>query len=210
MSSPINDPSAIYRTEYWYSVRGILCRNSFHHYTEVPGAGAQFVNQMVLSKMIVYLLGIQSVYIAPIQLTTRLMTANINESYTHFFQGEGGGIAATPEDPRLGIYIKIETDHGARAHYTGGVNIAGIPQNWTIDSPVIHEEGMRRYREIFTMFVDTMGKDASVAPIKWVVFSPTLYKANPNSHFFWSQRVSHIGVRRWMLTLRTRRPRPSI
>jgi len=208
--SIFNPASAIYRTQYYYSVRGVLCRNSFHHYTEVPGAGAMYVNQQVLSKMIVDLLEVQSAYIAPIQLTTSLLTGNFQDSYAHFFQGETGGIAATPEDARLGVYIKIETDHIARDHFTGGVNIAGIPQNWTIDSPVLHSEGVTRFRNLFDNYVARMGAGNNAALIKWVVFSRTLFEANPLDPQFWSQRVSHCGVRRWLLSLRTRRPRPLI
>ncbi len=202
-----NPASAIYRTEYYYVVRGVMCRNSFHHYTEVPAGRAEFINQQVLSKMISPILELQSAYITPIQLRTTLVTGNFQDSYAHFFQTETGLIAATPEDPRLGVYVKIETAAGARDHFTGGCNIAGIPQNWTQDSPVFHEQGVNSFRNKFDLMVTQIGAGNNASPLKWVVFSRTLFEANPNDPGFWSERVSHVGVRRLLLSLRTRRLR---
>jgi hypothetical protein len=206
--SVVNPASAIYRSEYYYVVRGIMCRNSFHHYTEVPAGRAEFINQQVLSKMIVPILELQSAYITPIQLTTTLVTGNFQDSYAYFMQTESGLIAATAEDPRLGVYVKIETSAGARDHFTGGCNIAGIPQNWTQNAPVLEDAGRTAFRNKFDFMVTQIGAGNNASPIKWVVFSRTLFEANPNDPGFWSERVSHIGVRRYLLSLRTRRPRP--
>lgn len=205
--SLLNPAAAIYRTEYFYLVRGVMCRNSFHHYTEVPAAGAMYVNQMVFSKMIVPIFEVQSAYITPVQLVTSLQTGNFPDSYAYFFAGETGLVAATPCDPRLGAYIKIQTDAFAREHYSGGCNLTGLPQSWTMDSPVLHDAGVTAIRNLFDLFVTTMGKGNNASVIKWVVYSRTLFEANPNDPTFWSERVSHIGVRRQLLTLRTRRPR---
>lgn len=205
--SLLNPAGAIYRTEYFYLSRGIMCRNSFHHYTELPGAGAQFINQQVFARMVVPIFGVQSAYITPVQLVTSLQTGNFPDSYAHFFTGETGLIAATPSDPRLGCLIKHETDAFAREHYTGATNLGGLPQNWTQDSPVFHDSGVIAVRNLFDSFVAGMGKGNNASSIKWVVYSRTLFEANPSDPQFWSERISHIGVRRQLVTLRTRRPK---
>lgn len=204
---PFND---IYTARIVTLARGVFMLNTFHFAARGAITGAGGVVDEIIANIIPNLKAVTSVYTQFVEVNATIVSNPLQDNFSVLLENTSGLVAATTNDPRIGVWIQTRSSFTNSPYGTGGFCYGAPPFNWSMDAPKVHEELINQWRDIRTFMFNTYRHDNVFRQLEWGIFSRANYSRFPEQRETWWFPITHMGIRQYFVTRRTRRPRTPV
>jgi hypothetical protein len=197
----------IYQVELITLANNIYMRNYFHFKLQATTGSAFTVFDDFRSNAMQYLKATTSAYTRFYSVHARLVDQPLLDEYGELIEDEFGSIAATPADPRLGVWIQTRSAHTTTPFGTGGWCFGAIPYNWLQFPPKIEENGIDAWQAWRDNMMTAYAFTVAGGSLLWGIYSRVRnaqYPEDSTKYFF---PITSARVRPTAVSRRTRRPR---
>jgi len=201
---PFND---IYACRIITTLRGIHMLNTFHFAAKGDLATAGAVVDELKSNVVPRLKFVTSAWTQFTEVNATIVSNQLQDNFSVLLENEFGFVPATGIDPRIGVWIQTRSAFTNSPYGTGGFCYGGTPINWTGESPRVHDLCVEAWVN-FRTFMFTFYRIGVTAPnLEWGVFSRSNFSRFPEDRAKWWFPVTHMHIRPYFVSRRTRRPR---
>lgn len=204
---PFND---VYTCRIVTRAKGIVMLNTFHFRAKQTLATAAVVVEELVANVVPPLRLVTSAYTEFIEVNATISSNELQDNFAELLSGIFGGVAATPEDPRIGLWSQWRSNFTNSPYGTGGLCWGAPPHNWAMESPKVHPECLAAWDEFHAYMFAFYKHDKVARAMEWGIFSRANYQRAPAEPDKWWFPVTHAKSRTVFVTRRTRRPRSPV
>ena len=204
---PFND---VYTCRIVTLARGCYMLNTFHFAAKGLLTDAGGVVDEIVANIVPMLKTVTSAYTQFTEVNATIVSNPLQDNFAVLLENEFGGVAATSNDPRLGVWIQLRSDFTNAPYGTGGICYGAPPHNWSMDAPKVHPLCIEAWKEMRTYMFNFYRHDRSNRQLEWGIFSRANYSRYPEQRNTWWFPITHMHIRPVFVTRRTRRPRGGV
>lgn len=204
---PFND---VYTCRIVTRAKHIVMLNTFHFRAKQTLATANVVVEELIANVVPPLRLVTSAYTEFIEVNATIVSNPLQDNFAQLLSGIFGGVAATPEDPRIGVWVQTRSNFTNSPYGTGGYCWGAVPHNWAMESPVLHPNGIQAHKDFISYMFQFYKHDRVARAMEWGIFSRNGYARDSEDASKWWYPITHAHPRTVTVTRRTRRPRSPV
>lgn len=186
--------------------KNIQMLNTLHFRAKQTAATASVVVEELEANIVPLFRAVSSAYTEFIEINATIVSAPLQDNFAQLLTGIFGTVAATPEDPRIGVWVQFRSNFTNSPYGTGGLCWGAVPHNWSMDSPKAHPECLERWDDMLDILFANYNHAKLNKAMEWGIFSRNGYSRDPDDDSKWWYPVTHYKPRGYFVTRRTRRP----
>lgn len=198
---------SIYEVCLTTQANNIFMKNYFHFRLLAPNGSAFTVFDDFRANALNHLKPVTSAYTRFYSIHARIADQPLLDEYGEIIEDQFGNVAATPADPRLGVWIQTRSAEAHSPFGTGGFCLGAIPYNWFQFPPKIEEIGIDAYQHFRDMMLLSYGFSAVGNTMLWGIYSRVNKTRFPEDSTKYFYRITSARIRPTAVSRRTRRPR---